>query len=148
MDYLNEFYCELYHFGIPGMKWGRRKAAITPASTLTRRTPDRSEDKKIKHEAKIAKAKKAVKIGAAAVGTTLAVYGTYKMSQYVKTKASNAILKEGQANVMRIMSDQRLKTQFGMNDQKALEMNNYYINKAKNISKSYRSSIKYLKGSR
>lgn len=38
------------------------------------------------HQAKVAKAKKAAKIGAAVAGTALAAYGAYKVSQFVKNK--------------------------------------------------------------
>ena len=102
---------ELYHYGIPGMKWGIRKAKSQVALARTARrqsqatqnmNSSRDAYKQAKSQYKQAKkaerssaeakaeraarAKRAAKIGAAAAVTALAVYGAYKLNKYVKTK--------------------------------------------------------------
>ena len=97
---------ELYHYGVPGMKWGRRKARpVTTVST------SRSQKKQLKSEYKAqkkaerstpeakakraARAKTAAKIGAAAAATAIAAYGGYKLSGYLKTKAGKLSYESG-----------------------------------------------------
>lgn len=63
----------LMHFGVPGMKWGRRKQR--PVSSTGSRNVSQSQQK----EARKAKAKRAVKIGVAVAGTALAAYGASKL---------------------------------------------------------------------
>ena len=83
---------ELYHHGVKGMKWGViRKHDTTSgshrgsqgSSTKSDETNNISKNTDQK-KGLSSKQKKAIKIGAAAVGTTLAIYGTYKVSKYVK----------------------------------------------------------------
>lgn len=62
---------ELYHHGVKGMKWGVRRAK--DSKTEPRNT------EKVNGLSK--QQKTAIKIGVAAVGTAIAVYGTYKISQ-------------------------------------------------------------------
>lgn len=89
---------ELYHYGVPGMKWGRRKAR--PVSTGLGRRRAAAKDPNYKntpeYQAKVARRKKALKVGAAVVGTALAAYGTYKLAKYVQGKRSSAALKKAQ----------------------------------------------------
>ena len=86
---------ELYHYGVKGMRWGHRKAR--PIATTGRRSAS-SKNKGYKntpeYQAKVAKRKKALKVGAAVVGTALAAYGTYKLSKYVQNKRSAAAMKK------------------------------------------------------
>ena len=103
---------ELYHYGVPGMKWEKRKTpeiagtgrlrrAVTSVKGVTNRigsaynrvTSGSSQTTKVDlntpeaKAARVAKAKRAVKIGAAVAGTALAAYGAYKVSKALKNKA-------------------------------------------------------------
>ena len=93
-SYYNDY--ELYHYGIPGMKWGHHKARPIAVATGRRRAAKQDYKKTPEHQAKVAKAKKAAKVGAAVVGTALAAYGTYKLAQYTQNKRNAAALKKAE----------------------------------------------------
>lgn len=78
---------ELYHWGVKGMKWGRRKSRPIAVSGTRRSSSATTVDPAAQREARKAKAKKAAKIGAAVVGSALAAYGAYKVSKALKNKA-------------------------------------------------------------
>lgn len=129
------FYCvpppasgdELYHYGVKGMKWGRRKARPTVGTTRVARRSSSAygnmnnsraaykqaqqayrQAKKAERnsaEAKAhraAKAKRAAKIGAAVAATALTAYGAYKLNKYVKTKNCQIAAERGYNEAERI----------------------------------------------
>ena len=101
---------ELYHYGIPGMKWGHRKARPTVSSTgrRSRKATSTADKNSPEYQAKVAKRKKALKI----VGTALAAYGTYKLAKYVQNKRSTAAFKKAQDYLDQNFFTQEGKTKF------------------------------------
>lgn len=118
---------ELYHHGIKGMKWGvRKRSDAVGLARSARRTSQASANmnnsrnaykqakaqyraaKKAERnspEAKahrIAKAKRAAKVGAAVVATALAAYGAYKLNSYVKTKNAQIAAAKGYKQAQKV----------------------------------------------
>lgn len=92
---------ELYHHGILGQKWGVRRyqnkdGSLTPAGKKRVKLTNSINDTKNKIKEKLStkdgngklqltdQQKKALKIGAAAVGTVLAAYSAYKLNDVIK----------------------------------------------------------------
>lgn len=77
----------LMHYGVKGMKWGRRKALQVGLSNGRRggKNSVSSNDTDAK-QARKQKIKKAVKIGAAVAATALAAYGAKKFHDVVRDK--------------------------------------------------------------
>ena len=103
---------ELMHYGVKGMKWGvrraRRDASIGSSGKKSTSSTSTSDTKQpLTPEQKAARHKKAVKVGAAVIGTALAAYGAYKVSSIVKDKAYNKIMDEGRSVVERNMARYR-----------------------------------------
>lgn len=87
---------ELYHYGVKGMKWGKRKARYTsPTSRSGGKTQSKQTEDTPKKKGLSKNTKRAIAIGAAAAGTALAAYGTYKASKYVKDLASTHAWERG-----------------------------------------------------
>ena len=96
---------ELRHYGVKGMKWGRRKARPQPTGMgRSRGQVDNSpEAQAARQEARRQKLKRAAKIGAAVAGAALAAYGTYKVAQYMQDKRNTAAMQKAQAYINRNM---------------------------------------------
>lgn len=85
----------LMHYGVPGMKWGRRKEI--PQSTGIKNNHKQSApvDDAARKEARKQKAKRAVKIGAAVVATAVAAYGAKKLHDVVRDKNLKLHIEKG-----------------------------------------------------
>lgn len=100
---------ELYHYGVKGMKWGvrhdripkgRSKSVSTPSAMKGRTkksSNSTSNGKPSKSKIQLSsKQKTALKVGAAAAATALAVYGGYKMNRFVRMTNVKHHIKEGE----------------------------------------------------
>lgn len=103
---------ELQHHGVKGMKWGKRKARPEHTSTGHRdgkATTESPEAQAAAKEARRKKAKIAVAIGAAVVGTALAAYGAKKASDALKDKAFKSAHERGKKAIEKYMDEQFFK---------------------------------------
>lgn len=86
----------LMHFGTPGMRWGIRKKRQATNVRIARSNQYISQRKAERK----AKAKKAVKVGAAVVGGILAAYGASKL---IKATSNHVQIKKGKEAADRIL---------------------------------------------
>lgn len=77
---------ELKHYGVKGMKWGRRKARPEAVGHTPGGKQSVETDEVARKEARRAKAKRAAKIGAAVVAAGLAAYGATKLHSAIRDK--------------------------------------------------------------
>ena len=98
---------ELYHYGVKGMKWGKRKNR-PQSSTNGRRSRNAADNNAdTNKEVRNARTKKVLKIGAAVAGTTLAAYGAYKVSKIAKEKAFDKVYSLGEKAVLKAFREHR-----------------------------------------
>lgn len=92
---------ELRHYGVKGMKWGRRKARPQPTGMGRSggQVDNSPEAQAARREARRQKLKRAAKIGAAVAGTALAAYGTYKVAKYMQDKRNTAAYQKAQSYI-------------------------------------------------
>ena len=87
----------LMHYGVKGMKWGKRKAPMASLSNgLRRRKNNTNPNDAEAKQARKQKVKKAVKIGAAVAATALAAYGAKKLHDVVRDKNLSSHIEKGQ----------------------------------------------------
>lgn len=108
-----EYGYELYHHGIKGQKWGVRRfqkkdGTLTAKGKERYRQDDSTTDEQAEKNRKKGltdKQKKAIKIGAAVVGTALVAYGGYKLSQLYTGAGSKLDPETGFRLIDKNMSD-------------------------------------------
>ena len=132
---------ELYHYGVPGMRWGHRKARPVSTERARMQSARAAYNKQAKKEYKQtdeykAKRAKAVKAGAVVAGNALAAYGAYKLSKVAKNKAYNINMERG-----RKAADDYMK-QWG--EEQAKYINEVLKNAKGNVGGiSYANRLKY-----
>ena len=75
---------ELYHYGVPGMRWGQRRAT-TKVDKTSSKTKRKSETKTEKPKKKLSKGAK-IAIGSAVTAATLVGVGKLLTSDVVREK--------------------------------------------------------------
>lgn len=108
---------ELQHFGVKGMKWGRRKARPEPigiSRRVARTSTDSPEAQAAAKEARKQKAKRAAKIGAAVVAAGLAVYGAKKLNDVVRDKNYQVRMRQAKQHVDSYMNSGVFNKHAGM----------------------------------
>lgn len=103
---------ELCHYGVKGMKWGVRRKARSEVRGTKRANKTRPASDTDSAADKV-KIKRAVKIGAAAVGTALAVYGGYKLNSFVKQKNIQLAAQKGDALIKQFMNENKITLKSG-----------------------------------
>lgn len=111
----------LIHYGVKGMKWGVRRRGEN-GSGLTQKKKNSVKDESDKKKGLSSKQKKALKIGAAVVGTALVAYGGYKINKLVREKNQSIRIKEGKAKCDRMVKKlDRMRTNDLLNGSTATE---------------------------
>lgn len=136
----NVYQSELYHHGILGMRWGKKNGPPYPLgasdhsasekkagwrksldkSSKSKQTKNKSTKKSDhtsdeKNHSLTDKQKKAIKIGAAAVATSLMAYGTYRLA---KSGKLDKYIEKGKTKVNEFLSREKNKTASSQSFQK------------------------------
>lgn len=112
---------ELYHHGIKGQRWGVRRfqnkdGSYTSAGKSHRKTSDSSGNQNGSTRKGLSdRQKTALKVGAVAVGVTLAAYGGYKANKWVNKQNLLIAATAGARAGERFTEDVRPKVPTGMN---------------------------------
>lgn len=116
---------ELKHFGVKGMKWGRRKARPEPVGIGRRggrATDDSPEAQAARKEARRQKAKRAAKIGAAVIAAGLAVYGAKKLNTVIRDKNYQVRMRQARRHVDSYMNSGVFDKHQGMSSQNMMRV--------------------------
>lgn len=122
---MSQYDDELMHYGVPGMRWGHRKAyptvgimprgnrqrisqptgsPRTTRSSVNNRNSNNSGNQKQPMSTK----KKAAITATAVAGTALATYGAYKVSKFIKTKNVQIATEKGKEVAKKYMDNNKM----------------------------------------
>lgn len=134
------------------MKWGVRRAVNTTTNVSTKKKSGTDKEADGKRKVLSDKQKKAIKIGirvgAAAAGTALAAYGTYKVSKYVKSEAGRRSYESGKAYAIENFlnkADIRNPAQYDSNINAYRQTLRNTDARTRRVSNSTAEAIKYLR---
>lgn len=94
----------LVHFGVPGMKWGHRKARISSSGNRSRGSGNNKSPQQVK-AARKSKLKTAAKVGAGLAAGALAAYGASKL---IKNKNMKIQIEKGEKAYNDIIKQQSI----------------------------------------
>ena len=131
---------ELKHYGVRGMKWGRRKARPDPVGIGRRgrqADTDSPEARAAAKEVRRQKAKRAMKIGAAVVAAGLAVYGAKKLNDVVRDKNYQVRMRQAKRHVDSYMNSGVFDKHRGMSTQDLIRVDRERANFIRDVVDNY-----------
>lgn len=119
---------ELYHWGVPGMKWGRRKAKNT-TSTTNNTSKNNTTKNNTNNTSNKWSTKKKVAVGTAAVAGALAVYGAIKIKKSdINITDSKSGRKYVYNTITRVGRGKDIPIKFKLNRSEGKAMESYIMN--------------------
>lgn len=142
MNLYETYPSELYHYGVKGMKWGKRKDKYESSANAKGGKNTKPQNDAERQAQRKAKLKKAAIIGTAAAGTALAAYGAYKVSKVLKNKAAEHSYNTGKRIAEKYLHASDRNT---MDLAKYLSVSKYTDDRTKKVGSSTIEAYKYLR---
>ena len=135
---VNDIEFELRHFGVKGMKWGRRKARPVGVGRQGRQAVDNSpEAQAARKEARRQKAKRAAMIGGALVAAGLAAYGAKKLNDVIRDKNYQVRMRQAKRHVDSYMNSGMFDKHPGMSTKDMIRADRERANFIRDVVDNY-----------